>query len=487
MSECDAGARLDRVVKAYDVRGTVPDALDPSLVGALGVAFAQAVVLPEQGAEGRVVVGHDMRDSGESLVAAFVSGVTAAGVDVVQVGLCSTDELYFASGSLEAAGAMFTASHNPAGWNGIKLCRPGAKPVGHDMGLRATRDRAEEILKGAPVISARVGVVKSLDVLADYALRLRTLVPLEGIRPLRVVVDAGSGMAGHTVPAVLSDAAGLGALPLELTPMYFDLDGDFPHHEANPLDPLNTRDLQREVVRLGADIGLAFDGDADRCFVVDERGERVNPSAITSLVGLRESTRVGQGSSPAVVLYNAITSRAVPEILGAAGVRTVRTRVGHSFIKALMASEGAIFGGEHSGHFYFRDFYGADSGMLAAMHMLAVLGAQDAPLSTIVAKYDPYATSGEINVEVDDVPAAEARVLDALEVEPRGTLEIDHFDGMTISHWDESPRWWVNLRPSNTEPLLRVNVEAEDAALVERMSSVVLGAVDASAHGRDGS
>lgn len=475
--------RLDAVVKAYDVRGIVPDALAPDLVEAIGAAFAR-VVVHERPTPARVVVARDMRETGPELVSAFAQGLLREGIDVVDAGMCSTDELYFASGTLDAAGAMFTASHNPAGWNGIKLCRPGAKPVGHETGLAVIKDEAARILDDPAHASGAEGpgTQSALDVLPAYAAHLRSLVDLSSIRPLRVVVDAGSGMAGLTVPAVLGTQAGLDALPLEVLPMYFDLDGTFPHHEANPLDPRNTVDLQREVVRAGADLGLAFDGDADRCFVIDERGNRVNPSALTALVGLREGVRAQSDGPAATVLYNAITSMAVPQLLGDAGIRTVRTRVGHSFIKAVMAQENAVFGGEHSGHFYFRDFFGADSGMLAAMHVLAALGAQSAPLSELVADLDPYTSSGEINVRVDDIAAAQSAVLDRLKVMWPDGGEIDNLDGVTLFHWVQPERWWVNLRPSNTEPLLRVNVEAEHSAVMERVRDEVLATLAKVSH-----
>jgi phosphomannomutase len=301
-------------------------------------------------------------------------------------------------------------------------------------------------------------------------------VDLSSVRRLRVVVDAGNGMAGLTVPAVLGTATGLGALPIDVVPLYFELDGAFPHHEANPIDPANLVDLQEAVVRHRADLGLAFDGDADRCFVVDERGERVDPSTVTALVGLRLAARDDVAGRRPIVLYNAITSRAVPEILDAHGVRAVRTRVGHSFIKATMAEHQAVFGGEHSGHYYFRDFFGADSGMLAAMHILAALGDQPEPMSRLVAGLDPYVRSGEVNVRVDDTAAALARVLAALteRTTPEGgALDVDRLDGLTVSCWRDE-QWWLNLRPSHTEPLLRLNVEAVDEAVMGRVRDQVL-------------
>ncbi len=472
---------LRRVVKAYDVRGIVPDELGPDLVRALGAAFVEEVVRPAaDGANPRVVVARDMRDSGPGLVGAFVDGARAAGAHVLDAGLCSTDELYFASGHLDAAGAMFTASHNPARYNGIKLCLPGARPVGQDTGLRALEDRAAELLGGDTLEHAHRGGYEAVDVLRPYAERLRALVDLTGGRRLRVVVDAGNGMAGFTVPAVLGMAAGLPALPLGIVPLFFELDGSFPNHEANPIVPTNTATLQAEVVRRQADVGLAFDGDADRCFVVDERGRRIDPSVLTTLVGLREARKVREKGESAVVLHNAITSRAVPEILGTHGVRTVRTRVGHSFIKAIMADDGAVFGGEHSGHFYFRDFFGADSGLLAAMHVLSVLAEQERPLSELVGDLDPYVRSGEVDVQVAHPAQAQEAVLDALFATfGPATLEVDRLDGVTVSHWSAQDPWWLNVRASNTEPLLRLNVEAAGVETMRAVRDRVLGVLHA--------
>ncbi|HEY0804769.1 MAG TPA: phosphomannomutase/phosphoglucomutase, partial [Pseudonocardiaceae bacterium] len=368
---------LSAIVKAYDIRGVVGEQLDEDLVRAFGAAFAHLVGGPA------VVIGHDMRDSSPGLAAAFADGVTGQGLDVVSIGLASTDMLYFASGHLNLPGAMFTASHNPARYNGIKLCRAGAAPVGQDSGLAKVR---AEVEAGPIEPGARKGTVTERDLLGDYADYLRGLVDLTHIRPLKVVVDAGNGMGGHTVPRVTE------GLPLDVVPLYFELDGNFPNHEANPLDPANLVDLQAKVREVGADIGLAFDGDADRCFVIDERGEAVPPSTITALVATRELRK----EPGATVIYNLITSHAVPEIVTEHGGKPVRTRVGHSFIKQKMAETGAIFGGEHSAHYYFRDFWRADTGMLAALHVLAALGGQPAPLSELTAEFTRYAASGEI-------------------------------------------------------------------------------------------
>jgi phosphomannomutase len=390
-SPSDAAVRLDQVFKAYDVRGTVPDQIDDELAEAVGNAFAQVVLDGAEG-RGRVVVGHDMRPSSPGLAAAFADGVTAAGADVTMIGLASTDQLYFASGRLGVPGAMFTASHNPARYNGIKLCRAFAAPVGEKTGLREVRDL---VAAGRTATAERPGEVEELDVLANYAAYLHQLAPVAG-RRLKVVVDAGNGMAGHTAPAVLDP------LDLDVLPLYYELDGTFPNHEANPIEPENLRDLQRAVVEHGADVGLAFDGDADRCFVVDDRGEPVSPSVLTALIAARELAK----EPGATVIHNLITSRAVPEVVREHGGVPVRTRVGHSFIKATMAETDAVFGGEHSGHFYFRDFWRADSGMLAALHLLAALAEQPRPASDLLADYARFVASGEINSTVADQEAA---------------------------------------------------------------------------------
>jgi phosphomannomutase len=461
-------------IKAYDVRGLVPEQLDADVVRAIGSAFAQVVAIPQGAA--CVVIGHDMRPSSPTLARDFAAGVVGHGVDVTLIGLASTDQLYYASGALDLPGAMFTASHNPARYNGIKLCRAGARPVGQDSGLADIRDLAQaEYDAGKTAAPAgSPGTITERDVLAEYAGFLRSLVDLSGARRLKVVVDAGNGMAGHTVPAVLGTASGLPALPLDVVPLYFELDGTFPNHEANPLEPANLRDLQRAVIEHGADIGLAFDGDADRCFVIDERGEPVSPSAITALVASREIAReVAAGTAPDQVriVHNVITSAAVAEIVREAGATPVRTRVGHSFIKAEMAAADAVFGGEHSAHYYFRDFWFADTGMLAAMHVLAALGESSSPLSVLGAAFERYAASGEINSTVTDRVAATARAL--AWATAQGPVQTDTLDGLTVRHTGE-PMWWFNVRASNTEPLLRLNVEAADAATMGHVRDEVL-------------
>jgi phosphomannomutase len=440
---------LSAVFKAYDVRGTVPDQIDEDLARKVGNAFVQ-----ETGAEGgSIVVGHDMRPSSPGCAAAFAEGAADAGANVTLIGLASTDQLYFASGHLGVPGAMFTASHNPAQYNGIKQCRALAVPLGMESGLAEIRDLvADDVYQEATVR----GEVREQDVLAEYAAYLLELVPVQG-RRLRVVVDAGNGMAGHTAPPVLDGIA-------DVVPMYYELDGTFPNHEANPIEPENLRELQARVLAERADIGLAFDGDADRCFVVDECGEAVNPSVLTALIAARELAK-HPGST---IIHNLITSKAVPEIVREHGGTPVRTRVGHSFIKATMAETDAVFGGEHSGHFYFRDFWRADSGMLAALHTLAALAETDQPLSALLSAYSRYSSSGEINSTVADQHA----VLKELEVAYAGQpgIEVDHLDGLTVAATD----WWFNVRASNTEPLLRLNAEGSDEATMAEIRDAVL-------------
>ncbi|WP_214320962.1 phosphomannomutase/phosphoglucomutase [Nonomuraea sediminis] len=441
---------LAKIFKAYDVRGVVPDELDERTTEAVGAAFVELTAAKS------VVVAHDMRESSVPLSAAFVRGATARGADVVNAGLGSTDLLYYASGSLGLPGVMFTASHNPARYNGMKMCRAGAVPIGADTGLVEIRDRAAELLGG---VGEPTGSVIEKDLLHGYAEHLRTLVDLSAIRPLKAVVDAGNGMGGHTVPAVFS------GLPVEVVPLFFELDGSFPNHEANPLEPANLVDLQRAVVATGADLGLAFDGDADRCWVIDERGESVSPSAVTALVAARELAK----HPGATIIHNLITSQGVPEIVREHGGAPVRTRVGHSFIKAEMARTGAVFGGEHSAHYYFRDFWFADSGMLAAMHVLAALGEQERPLSRVVETYSRYHASGEINSTVTDQALALSKVRHAFS--ERGT--VDELDGLTVT----GAGWWFNLRASNTEPLLRLNAEAADESKMAAIRDEVLAVV----------
>ena len=443
---------LEKIFKAYDIRGVVPDELDEGVAEAVGAAFVRLTNAKA------IVTLHDMRTSSGPLADAIGRGAAAQGADVIRGGLGSTDMVYYASGSLDEPGAMVTASHNPARYNGIKLCRAGAKPVGIETGLAEIKAM---VGSGVPAYDGKPGTVTDKDLLPGYAEYLKKLVDLSGIRHLTVAVDAGNGMAGHTVPTVFE------GLPITLIPLFFELDGTFPNHEANPINPENMRDLQKAVKENHADIGLAFDGDADRCFVVDERGEIVSPSVIAGLVATRELAR----EPGATVIHNLITSRAVPEIISEHGGTPVRTRVGHSFIKAKMAETNAIFGGEHSGHFYFRDFWFADSGMLAALHVLAALGHDNRPLSEMLKDFSRYVDSGEINSEVADQAATTAKVRNAYSERPGVTL--DELDGLTVS----GDNWWFNVRPSNTEPLLRLNVEAATQEQMAAIRDEVLGLI----------
>jgi phosphomannomutase len=444
---------LRKVFKAYDVRGTVPDQLDEDLARATGAAYVEVLGVDA------LVIGYDMRPSSPALAGAFADGATEAGADVTMIGLASTDQLYFASGHLGLPGAMFTASHNPAQYNGIKMCRALAQPVGVESGLAEIRDR---VAAGDMPVAGRTGSITQGDVLQAYAAHLLSLAPVKG-RKIKVVVDAGNGMAGHTAPAVFDRLAD----QVEMVPMYFELDGTFPNHEANPIEPENLVDLQKRVLAEKADIGLAFDGDADRCFLVDERGELVSPSTLTALIAARELRK----EPGATIIHNLITSRAVPEIVEELGGKPVRTRVGHSYIKGTMAETNAIFGGEHSGHFYFRDFWRADSGMLAALHAMAALAESGGTLSALLKQYERYPLSGEINSTVDD----QAAVLEALEKEygARDGVTIDKLDGLSVSHAD----WAFNVRASNTEPLLRLNAEGKDESTMARVRDEVLAII----------
>lgn len=468
-----ASVDLSRIVKAYDIRGVAFEDFTVEAARALGAAFADLLDA------GDMVVAHDMRVSSPALAEAFADGALTRGSTVAFAGLSSTDQLYCASGLFHAAGAQFTASHNPAPDNGIKMCFPGARPVGRDSGLLEVRDGAQRYLEAGHIEVRDGGRLESVDTLADYIATMTALVPVPPTRPLRVVVDAANAMAGHTVPALAERLENI-----EIIPLYFELDGTFPNHEANPLDPANLRDLQEAVREHGADLGLAFDGDADRCIVVDERAEIVPPSAITAMIAEAEIARArAAGEDEPAVVANLVSSRIVAQTIEAAGGRHIRSRVGHSLIKAIMADNNAVFGGEHSAHFYFRDFYFADSGMLAALHVLRALASTDLPLSELVARFNPYAASGEINSVVDSVDEATERVLAHVAALPG--VETDTLDGLTLTHWDESmapgERWWVSLRPSNTEPLLRLNVEAEEAATMVRVRDELLALIRAEA------
>jgi phosphomannomutase len=442
----------DKIFKAYDIRGVVPDELDEGVAEQVGAAFVRLTNAKS------IVTLHDMRASSAPLAEALGRGAASQGADVIHGGLGSTDMVYYASGSLDMPGAMITASHNPARYNGIKLCKAGAKPVGIETGLAEIKAMVAD---GVPAYDGEPGTTTSRDLLPGYAEYLKKLVDLSDIRLLKVAVDAGNGMAGRTVPVVFE------GLPITLVALYFELDGTFPNHEANPIDPENLRDLQQAVKDNNADIGLAFDGDADRCFVVDERGEIVSPSVLAALIATRELAR----EPGATVIHNLITSRAVPELITEHGGTPVRTRVGHSFIKARMAETNAVFGGEHSGHFYFRDFWFADSGMLAALHVLAALGRDSRPLSALLKDFSRYVASGEINSEVADQAATTATVKNIYSERPGVTL--DELDGLTIMGDD----WWFNIRASNTEPLLRLNVEAATPGQMAAIRDEVLGLV----------
>ena len=449
--------QLDAIIKAYDIRGLVDGQVTPDFAFALGCSFAK--FLEEEREPSTVVIGEDMRQSSPLLATAFADGVTSMGFDVIRIGLASTDMLYFAAGKLNVPGAMFTASHNPAEYNGIKLCKSGARPIGKESGLVRIRDL---ILHGVPIPMRNPGRSKDQPMLGDYVEFLLSLFDAKktsSARRLKVVIDAGNGMAGYTAPAVMEK------LNVDVTPMYFELDGTFPNHEANPLDQANIVDLQKKVRKVKADIGLAFDGDADRCFLVDENGDPVDPSTLTALIALRELKRK-PGST---IIYNLISSKAVPEIVEEHGGKAVRSRVGHSYIKKLMADTGAIFGGEHSGHFYFGNFWRADSGMLAALFALSELAASDLPLSKLLAPYSRYFSSGEINTRVENT----ADSLEFIKASFEQDYPVDDLDGYTIT----GPDWWFNVRGSNTEPLLRLNVEAHSVDQMKRVRDQVLALI----------
>jgi len=443
---------LEKIIKAYDIRGLIKNEITPDFSFSLGVAFAKFLEIEREPAT--IVVGEDMRASSAPLAAAFSDGATSQGMDVIRIGLASTDMLYFASGKLNLPGIMFTASHNPAKYNGMKLCKSGAKPIGQESGLLTIRKFIED---GVPISNRPVGSVKSQDLLSEYVDYLLARFPKKTFkkRKLKVVIDAGNGMAGFTAPAVMKQ------LNIDLIPMYFELDGNFPNHEANPIESENLKDLQKKVKKEKADIGLAFDGDADRCFLIDEKGDLVNPSALTALIAVRE-LKSQPGST---IIYNLISSKAVAEVITENKGVGLRSRVGHSYIKSLMAESGAIFGGEHSGHFYFADFWRADSGMLAALYALAELMDSNKPLSNLLKPYNRYFSSGEINSKVKDV----AKSIKAVEEKYEGKYQLDHLDGLTVT----ADSWWFNLRPSNTEPLLRLNVEAN----TEKEMAIITDAV----------
>jgi phosphomannomutase len=459
-----SGDYLDSVIKAYDIRGLVDSQLTPDFAFALGGAYA--TFLQGEREPSTIIIGEDMRESSPLLATAFSDGATSQGMDVIRIGLASTDMLYFASGELNLPGAMLTASHNPATYNGMKLCKSGAVPIGQDSGLGRIK---QLLLDGMPITNRPVGVESKRNLLQNYVNFLISLFPeingeKSAARRLKVVIDAGNGMAGYTAPAVMEH------LNVEVIPMYFELDGNFPNHEANPIDSKNLRDLQKRVLKEKADIGLAFDGDADRCFLIDEKGALVNPSTLTSLIAIRELKRK-PGST---IIYNLISSKAVPEIILENGGSPLRSRVGHSFIKKMMADSGAIFGGEHSGHFYFSDFWRADSGMLAALFALTDLAATDSSLSELLKPLSRYVTSGEINSEVKNIPATIEAILAKYGPDGKG-FEVDDLDGITLS----GPKYWFNVRASNTEPLLRLNVEGDTEAQMIKARDALLAIIRA--------
>ena len=448
---------LDLVIKAYDIRGLVDEQITPEFTFVLGTAFAR--FLMEQREPATVVIGEDMRPSSDDLATAFADGLNSQGIDAIRIGLASTDMLYFASGSLNLPGAMFTASHNPAAYNGIKLAKSGARPIGAESGLLRIK---EFILTGIPMAPGSIGRTTHLDLLGDYVNFLLGLFGADEFssgRRLKVVIDAGNGMAGFTAPAIMA------RLNVDVVPLYFELDGNFPNHEANPIDPKNLVDLVKRVKKEKADIGLAFDGDADRCFLVDEKGTAVNPSALTALIAIRELKRK-PGSK---IIYNLISSKSVSEIILENGGVPLRSRVGHSYIKKMMADNGALFGGEHSGHFYFSDFWCADSGALAALFAIAELSHSDLPLSQLLAPLNRYFASGEINTVVAD-PAAS---IESIKAAFQGDYAIDELDGVTVT----GPDWWFNVRASNTEPLLRLNVEAHSPGQLAQVKTQVIALI----------
>lgn len=448
--------QVPNIFKAYDIRGLVDSEITPEFCFATGLAFAR--FLQQEREPATVVIAQDMRPSSPALADAFSSGVTSTGLDVIRIGLASTDMLYFASGKLGLPGAMFTASHNPAAYNGIKLCFSSARPIGKETGLQVIE---KFVRQGSPLEIRSVGVETNREMLEEYVDHLLSLVNLDSIRPLTIVIDAGNGMAGHTAPAIFA------RLNCTVIPLYFELDGNFPNHEANPIDPDNLRDLQKAVKKHKADLGLAFDGDADRCFLVDENGVAINPSDLTSLIAHRELIK----HPGATIIYNLISSRAVLEVIQENGGTGLRSRVGHSYIKAMMAESGANFGGEHSGHFYFKEFWRADSGALAALHAIAALGESKKTMSKIMAPYQRYVSSGEINSTVPN--AAEAMSLVENTFSSRQGIEIDHLDGLSVN----APTWWFNLRASNTEPVLRLNVEAKTPAAMNKLRDEVLALI----------
>lgn len=469
LSQETAKEKLDSIFKAYDIRGVVQDSLDENIAYAIGAAFIEAINLKGQA----IVIGYDMRESSIPMSESFARGAIDAGAEkIVIIGLTSTDGLYFAGGYLNLASAMFTASHNPAKYNGIKLSRAGAKGISKETGLDEIKDYALKILTGVVKLDKREGLIERKSLMKEYANHIRSLVPISTKdRRIKIVVDAANGMSGYTVPHIFGTESGLKELPVEIIPMYFELDGNFPNHEANPLEPENLKDLQKAVILHKADLGLAFDGDADRCFIVDEKGEAVNPSAIGSIIAKRELLKYIDRQEPIPpVLYSLTTSKFLKETIESLGSEAIRIKVGHSPAKAKMAETGAIFGGEHSAHYYFKDFWGADSGVLAAMHVIAELYETGSAMSNISKKFSPYFLSGEINTAVTDVKACMERVIKHFE----GKVSVDTLDGIFLEGREESIWFWISVRPSNTEPLLRLNVESNSITKMEEIRDTVL-------------
>jgi phosphomannomutase len=455
---------LSKIIKAYDIRGLVGSEINPEFAFLVGASFAK--FLEESKEPSTIVIGEDMRPSSPELANAFSKGAQSIGFDVIRIGLSSTDMLYFASGALKLPGAMFTASHNPASYNGIKLCLSEARPVGKDTGLA----RIQELIEtGIPMRPLTPGVEKNKNLLDEYVNFLLSLIPefsnqsAKNLKKLKIVIDAGNGMAGFTAPAIFAK------LPFEIIPMYFELDGNFPNHEANPIEPENLKALQKKVKQVEADIGLAFDGDADRCFLIDNEGELVPPSAVTALIAQRELAK----NPGATIIYNLISSQAVPELVEELGGVSLRSKVGHSYIKAEMGRTGAIFGGEHSGHFYFKDFWKADSGALAALHVVSALATSKKPLHELLAPYNKYFQSGELNLKLDPKAGA-APALAKVKAHFADQATFDELDGLTVS----LAQGWFNLRPSNTEPLLRLNIEGFDEKALKMIKKEVLGLLE---------
>ena len=431
-----APSDLTNIFKAYDVRGTVPDQFNVDIARAVGVGFARFAKTST------ILVARDMRPSGVELVAAFAEGAMSQGVNVIDLGLASTDLLYFAAGSLDAPGAMFTASHNPAQYNGIKFCLSGARPVGVDSGLNDIREVAVRELAQPSASVASRGQLSQRNLLDAFADHVVSFVDQDQLIPLKVVADTANGMGGLVVPAVCE------RLPqIQLEVMFGELDGTFPNHPADPLQAANQRDLQARVLSGGFDVGLAFDGDADRVFVVDELGKGMSGSTTTALLASR-FLRLNPG---ATILYNLICSRAVPEVISELGGTAIRTKNGHSYMKQIMADTGAVFAGEHSGHYYFADNYRADSGLIATMGILGEMCRTGMKLSEIRKPLERYASSGEINTTVADIGKVIAQI-----GRDYADHTQDHLDGLTV----DCGSWWFNVRPSNTEPLLRLNLEA---------------------------